>query len=231
MSTQDNRSEKQKLITALSELQKKYKWNPKGMPDSVRKEIANIQAQLKSLDAKEASELKEERKVQPKAPSKENPVQKGFAGMLAKAAGAAMGGGAGGGAPKMEHGGFHRPKPKPAKRRGKIPVDSTKKDEPKRYPQRDPNKKYDRHGRELKYDDQGNLIQTPGLGGSLLTQKMIDEGYTADDKGFISGPKPKRIKRKKKEDNVPKKVKRWKGLEYYEDGGTPPETKKEYKII
>jgi|21_taG_2_1085346.scaffolds.fasta_scaffold05393_4 hypothetical protein len=38
------------------------------------------------------------------------------------------------------------------------------------------------------YDEKGNLIQTPGMNRSMLTQEMIDAGYTADEKGFIDGP-------------------------------------------
>jgi|9_EtaG_2_1085328.scaffolds.fasta_scaffold01153_13 hypothetical protein len=38
-------------------------------------------------------------------------------------------------------------------------------------------------------DARGNLIQTPGMNRSMLTQEMIDAGYTADEKGFIDGPK------------------------------------------
>ena len=37
--------------------------------------------------------------------------------------------------------------------------------------------------------EENQQIQTPGMNRSMLTQEMIDAGYTADEKGFIDGPK------------------------------------------
>jgi len=42
---------------------------------------------------------------------------------------------------------------------------------------------------ENQYNATGNLIQTPGMNRSMLTQEMIDAGYTADEEGMIDGPK------------------------------------------
>ena len=72
----------------------------------------------------------------------------------------------------------------------------TRKQFPGKSSAQDPKEKYDRHGNVLEYDDSGKLIQKEGLGGSLLTQEMIDAGYTADERGIISGPRSKNEPRK-----------------------------------